>query len=121
MGKKIAGICYIKADDIQFEIEGGVECPLNSTMREPIETLSNETGHFSEKGVPQFVKLTAVLEPEIDIEKLTTSTELTITAELANGWVYTLTEAYLSGEATAKGDEGKVDLQFSGRKGVWKQ
>lgn len=121
MGKKIAGICYIKADDIQFEVEGSVECPLSATIREPVESLSNETGNFSEKGVAQYVKLSALLDPDLDLEKLTSSTELTVTAELANGWVYTLTEAYLSGDASAKGEEGKVDLTFSGRKGVWKQ
>lgn len=121
MGRKVAGVCFIKADDVQFEVEGGVEVPLSKTMREPVESLSNESGHFSEKGMIPFVKLTSIADPGIDIDKITNATDLTVTAELANGWIYTLTEAYLSGDNTVKGDEGKIDLQFNGRKGIWTQ
>lgn len=120
MSRRVAGVCYIKADDVQFEIEGGVECPLSATMREPVESLSNDAGSYSEKGVTPYVKLSAIFGPDLDIDKITTATDLTVTAELANGKVYTLTEAYLSGETPTKGDEGKVDLTFHGRKGVWK-
>lgn len=120
MARKVAGVCYIKADDIQFEVKGGVECPMSSTIREPVESLANDAGSYSEKGMTPYVKLTAIFEPDFDIIKVSTATDLTITAELANGKVYTLTEAYLSGETPVKGDEGEVDLNFNGRKGVWK-
>ena len=44
---------------------------------------------------------------------------MTITAELANGKVYTLSGAWLEGETSAKGDDGTVDLEFAGLKGIW--
>ena len=112
MGRKIAGVCYIKADDIQFEVEGGVECPFSSTIREPVESLANEGGHYSEKGVTPYVKLTA-LDDDIDRERLANAVDLTVVAELANGKVYTLTQAYLAGETAVKGDEGKIDFTFN--------
>lgn len=117
---KIAGVCYIKADDIQFEVEGGVECPLSAVIREPVESLSRDSNSFSEKNITPYVKLTALFVPELDVERLSSATDLTVTAELANGRVYTLTEAYLAGETPAKGDEGKIDFLFNGRVGVWK-
>ena len=51
--------------------------------------------------------------------KISQSDTLTVTAELANGKVYVLTEAYLSGETTVSGDEGTIPLEFRGAKGVW--
>jgi len=117
---KIAGICFIKADDVQFEVEGGVECPMNTYMREPVEALDNQAGHYSEKRIIPYIKLTALLPPEFDREKISNRVDLTITAELANSWVYTLTKAYLMGPAAISGDEGKVELNFSGQEGIWK-
>ncbi len=116
---KVAGIVFIKADDIQFEVTGGVECPLSTVMREPVESLANDAGSYSEKNITPYVKLSAVFDKDLDIDKVTTATDLTVTAEMANGKVYTLTEAYLSGETPAKGDEGLIDFNFNGRKGVW--
>jgi hypothetical protein len=44
---------------------------------------------------------------------------MTVTAELANGKVYTLTNAYVEGEMTGNGEEGTVEIEFSGITGVW--
>ncbi|MDB2704915.1 phage tail tube protein [Pseudomonadota bacterium] len=119
MGQKSAGICYIKANSEQFEIKGGVEVPFNSIMREPIESLTNESGNFSEKGVQQFVKFSGILTNDINRKELTTNTDMTITVEFGSGKAYVLSGAYLSGEITAKLDDGEIDLVFHGSKGVW--
>ena len=42
-----------------------------------------------------------------------------MTAELANGKTYVLTQAYLAQETTVSGDEGTVPLEFRGAKGVY--
>ncbi len=48
------------------------------------------------------------------VSKITSSDEMTITAELANGQVYVLSSAWLHGEANAA-EEGTVDLlEFHG-------
>jgi len=119
MGRKVAGTCYIKADDQMFTITGGVEVPWNTKIKTPMETMDDEEGFYSETKIAPFVRLTAVNDSKIDKKKLTESDTLTVTAELANGDVYVLTGAYLSGETTASGDEGTVPLQFHGAKGVW--
>lgn len=119
MGKKIAGTCYIKADDQMFEITGGVEVPLMTNVRTPMETHNNESGFYSETTIAPFVRLTAANDPNLDTTKISQSDTLTVTAELANGRVYVLTEAYLSGETTVSGDEGTIPLEFRGAKGVW--
>lgn len=115
---RIAGICFVKADSSQFEVSGAVECPLNSVVRETKMGASGVAG-FSEMAQKPYIKLTAFVKPDFDIDKVTKSTDLTVTAELANGKVYVLSSAYLVDEATAKNDDGTVDLEFNGIKGIW--
>ncbi len=120
MGQKIAGVTYIKADDQQFEVTGSVEVPLSTIMREPLESLSAESGNFRESGVAPYVRLTAHNEAGLDYQKIAEATDLTIVVEAPNGRVYTLTEAYLSGETVVGVDEGTTPYVFHGAKGVWK-
>ncbi|HBD6079528.1 TPA: phage tail tube protein, partial [Shigella flexneri] len=47
----------------------------------------------------------------------TTSDQMTITAELANGMVYVLSAAWLHGEANHNAEEGTADLEFHGEEG----
>lgn len=118
MSGKIAGTCYIKADAEQFEVSGGVEVPLLSVKREPVMGLAGVSGYKETANKP-FIKLTANVPKDFPIEKLQNATDMTVTAELANGKVYTLSEAWLDGEPSLKADEGTTDLEFVGKKGIW--
>lgn len=44
---------------------------------------------------------------------------MTITVEFANQSVYTLSGAYVVGEANYSSDEGKIALEFNGTEGDW--
>lgn len=118
MGQRIAGVCYIKVDGTQLTVEGSVECPLAATQKEKIAGLDRVAG-YKETVLPPYVKVSAILTPDFPRAQLTTGSNMTVTAELANGMVYTLTNAWLEGEAAAKADEGKVELEFAGLNGVW--
>lgn len=118
MAKRVAGICYIKVDGEQLEVSGGVECPLVDVKREEVMGLSGVAG-TKETALAPYIKLTAIFMPEFPIDKLKDSTDMTITAELANGKVYTLSGAFLRGEPSAKGDDGTAELDFCGKKGMW--
>ena len=118
MAKRVAGICYIKVDGEQLEVEGGVECPLNDVARETVMSLSGPAG-YKETALTQYVKLSAIFVEGFPMAKLREGVDMTITAELANGKVYTLSGAYLVGETSVKGDEGKIELEFNGNKGAW--
>lgn len=50
------------------------------------------------------------------VSKITSSDEMTITAELANGQVYAVV-CWLHGEANHNAEEGTVDLEFHGEEG----
>lgn len=118
MGQRIAGICYIKVDGTQLTVEGGVECPVSRTKKEAVEGLSAIAG-YKETVMKPYVKLSAIVDADFPRSTLEQNSNMTITAELANGTVYTLTGAWLEGEAAVKVDEGKIDLEFVGLNGVW--
>lgn len=118
MAGRVAGICYIKADGTQFEVKGGVEIPFSVVNRETVMGLSGVAG-FKEVAQRPYIKLTAVFTRDFPISTLANSTNMTITAELANGKVYTLTAAYLEGETVSNGEEGTAEIEFSGVTGIW--
>ena len=118
MAKRVAGICYIKCDGEQLEVSGGIEIPIVDVKRETVMGLAGPAG-LKETALEPSIKLSAIFMPSFPISTLQNNTALTITAELANGKVYTLSGAFLKGEPMAKGDDGTVELEFGGIKGMW--
>lgn len=115
MGQKVAGTCYVKVDGVQLVLSGAVEAPLNSVTRETIVK-----GYFKEEDTIPSVKLEAVGVKETDFQKICDGKAMTLTVEFANGSVYTLSGAYVVGEANYSSDEGKISLEFNGVSGDWK-
>lgn len=115
---RVAGICYVKVDAEQLELKGSLECPLTDTQRETVMGSAGVAG-FKETARMPYVKGTFIFLPGFPLAKLADGTDMTITAELANGKVYTLSGAYLVGEPAVKAEEGEVELEFNGVKGIW--
>ena len=118
MGQRVAGTMYVKVDGEQLEISGGFECPGMDVKREAVMSLTGVAG-YKETPIKPYVKMTAIFVPDFPLETLQTNTEMTITVELANGRVYTLSGAFVENEAPTKGDDGTIDLEFAGTKGQW--
>lgn len=118
MGQRLAGTCYVKVDGAQLEVKGGLECPVNNKKREPVVGATGIAG-FKETAITPYVKVTAILSKGFPRAKLQNSTDMTITAEYANGDVYTLSGGWLANESAAKGDDGEAELEFNGVDGVW--
>ena len=114
MGQKVAGTCYVKIDGTQLTLKGGVEAPLMDKTRETIVP-----GYYKEEDKAPWLKFYAVHTPNFPLKALTEGTNMTITAELKNGKVYTLSGAYLVDQPSSNGEEGTIEMQFDGIKGVW--
>lgn len=113
---RIAGTCYIKVDGTQLDVKGSVEVPLNTKVRETVMSTQGVSGYKETLRAP-FVKLTANFGKDFPKDQIAENDEMTITAELANGDVYVLSQAYLVGESDVNGSEGEVTLEFNGKKG----
>jgi hypothetical protein len=118
MAKRVAGICYVKVDGEQLEVSGGIECPIVTIKRETVMGLAGPAG-LKETALEPFIKLSAIFMPNFPLDTLQNNTEMTVTAELANGKVYTLSGAFIKGEPSAKGEDGTVELEFGGTRGQW--
>lgn len=118
MAMRTAGVCFVKVDGSQLEVKGGLEAPIIENKREGVMSSSGPVG-FKETPVQPYVKLTAIFTRDFPIQTLRDGTDMTITAEFANGKVYTLSDAFVSGETAGKGEEGEVELEFHGLRGVW--
>lgn len=114
MGKKVAGTAYIKVDGTQLTVTGGAEAPLMDKKRETVYP-----GFYKEEELTAYLKMTVLHDPALPIKTLTEGTDMTVTCEFNNGKVYVLSGAYLVDEPTSKGDDGTIELQFDGDKGVW--
>jgi len=116
MTQRVAGTCYFKVDGAQLEttLEGDVEASLLNVKRETIRP-----GYYKETEQTPFLKGTFLFTKEFPLDKLNTATEMTITVELANGKVATLSNAYVVGDTSIKNSDGTTELTFEGRRIDW--
>jgi hypothetical protein len=118
MAQRIAGIWFVKVNGAQFEISGDIEIPLTEFKREAVMGLSGPAG-YKETALEPYIKVVALFTPDFPVNTLRTNTTLTVTAELANGVVYTLSNAFVRGEPKAKPIDGTIEIEFSGSQGQW--
>lgn len=115
---RIAGTTYFKLDSEQLSLTGGIEVPLNTTSRDDIIGLDKSVDYKETYRAP-YIKGTFKVPKGFPIDKITSSDVMTATAELANGMVYVLREAWLHGEANFNAEEGTADLEFHGKTGFF--
>jgi hypothetical protein len=116
MAGRVAGICYVKVDGTQLEISGGVEYNPLQTQKSPVMGLAGVAG-YKESAIPHSLKVTAIYTGDFPTAQLQAGTNMTITAELASGKVYSLSGAWVDGEMMVNGEEGTVEITFVGVSG----
>lgn len=110
---RIAGVVYFKVDGEQLECTGSLQVPLNSVVRESVMGQTKHVG-FKETLRAGFISGSFAFDKDFPVEKVTDSDELTITAELANGKTYVLSNAALVDESDVANDDGTVEMRFEG-------
>lgn len=116
MGKKIAGTCYVKVDGQQLELQGNLEFPMAKVTRESMSSTGGPVGFKETVNVP-YIAGDFIVTADFPTSTLVESEAMTITAECANGMVYTLSDAYLVGDTAFKPVDGTVSLRFEGLDG----
>lgn len=114
---RIGGTCYFKIDGQQLSLTGGIEVPLNRNVKEAIIDMGGGGVDYKETWRAPYIKGTFKVPKDFPVNKLTTSDQMTITAELANSQVYVLSNAFLAGEANHNAEEGTAELEFNGEEG----
>lgn len=113
MAQRIAGVAFLKLDGIQFSLRGALTISSFSSTKAGISGLDGVHGYSETPRVPS-------IEAEISdmgglsIAALQTLTNSTITAQLANGKVYILRNAWTAGEVENTAEDGKCKVKWEG-------
>lgn len=111
--KRIAGTAYIKVDGAQYSLAGSMTVSPTKLEREGMAGLSGVAGFKETPRVP-FIEGEFYTTAELSIATIEAIENATITAELANGKVYTMRNAWFAGPADINAAEGTVPLRFEG-------
>lgn len=118
MSKSISGICYVKVDGEQLSLNGSLSCSMTETVREAVMGSLGVAG-YSETPVAPTISGTFNVTDDFPLDTILNNTNMTVTAECANGMVFTLSGAFVSGEISYSPSDGTVQLTFTGEKGNW--
>lgn len=116
MGSKLAGTCFIKVDGEQLELQGNLEFQLNTVTRETVLSTGGPAGYKETVAIP-YIAGDFLVPKDFPVTKLMEGTAMTVTAECANGMVYTLSDAYAVSDIAFKPIDGVVTIRFEGTNG----
>jgi len=110
---RIGGIIALKVNGDIYFAKGNFTYNLGKPKREGVVGADVVHGYKETPQVP-FVEGEITDRNELSLEDLVTLDEATITLELANGKVITLSEAWYAGEGTGNTEEGNIACRFEG-------
>jgi hypothetical protein len=113
MGQRIAGIAFLKVDGDFYPLRGNFTVSPSPIERTGIAGQDYVHG-FSELPRVPYIEGDVSLVPNLSVEQLSQITNATITAELANGMVYVLQEAWTRAAFELNTREGQTRVRFEG-------
>lgn len=112
--KRVAGACFVKRDGVQYSVRGSLNIDPLSVVREPMVGMDGPHGYKETPKMPS-ISVSVTKNEELSLTAFRNVTGSTITAEVADGTVYVLSDAFQSGDLQLNADDGTVTLTFHGR------
>ena len=104
--RRQSGTAYVTVDGTTIPAKGSFTIPLSTKNRTDI-VVGDEVVGYDEQ-----------ITDETDFERICNSTAMTIRVELANGRVFTLSNAFVRGTPTVS-EAGEASFDFAGKSGQW--
>ncbi len=114
--RRVGGILFIKVNGDLLQAKGEFTTNINPTKREGVVGQDGTHGYKEEPKI-QFIEGTITDSSELDLEALYNTKDATVTAELANGKVHQLREAWFAGDGDYSTGEGEIAVRFEGMSG----
>src|SRR5262249_45053416 len=114
MAPRIAGIAYLKVDSGLLPLRGNFTVSPSAFERAGIAGQDDVHGYSELPRVP-YIEGDVSLDPNLSMDNLEAVTQATVTAELANGNVYVLHEAWCKSAQELNSREGQTRVRFEGR------
>lgn len=115
--KRVSGTAYLTADGTTLMARGSFEMPLSEYTRTPVLANGEVVGYDEQPNTP-YVNAELQVTDETDFATFCASTSQTVKVELANGWKYVLSDAFVQGTPTMN-EQGVTSVSFSGKRGQW--
>jgi hypothetical protein len=112
---RVGGKIFIKADGQQYKAKGNWTYNLGKDKK---ESVIGADGHHGFKAMPQVAFIEGVITDSgnISAEKLLELEDVTVTLELANGKIISLSGASFCGDGNITTEEGEIATRFEGEK-----
>jgi hypothetical protein len=110
----VAGKASIKWDGNLLSVAGSFTVSPLAQMREGLVGLGGVAGYKETPRIP-FMECEVFTLPDFSLLTVGAIRQATIVAELANGRVYTLVDAWLAGEPDISAGDGTTTLRFEGK------
>lgn len=105
------GTIAFNADGVLYDAKGEFTYNLGRPKRTPIVGATTIHG-YKEEPQPAFIEGEITDKTSLDLNKLVTLKDVTVTLTLANGKVVILSEATYTGEGTGNTGEGNIGVRF---------
>ncbi len=115
---KISGTVHITVDGASLDISGAISVPLGNSTKTAIVS-KNGNVHYSEEPIAPFVEGSFLVTEDFPISAIMSGTDMTVLVTFANGLKYSLSEAFVEGEANFESDGATVSIKFTGSEGKW--
>ena len=113
MAQRIAGIAFLKVDGAIYPLRGNFTVSPSALERAGISGQDFVHG-FSEMPRVPYIEGDVSLVPDLSMDSVEEVVNATVTAELANGRVYILREAWCRSALELNTREGQTRIRFEG-------
>jgi uncharacterized protein YlzI (FlbEa/FlbD family) len=113
MANRIGGVAFLKVNGQQYPLRGNFTVSPTSVERTGVAGQDYVHGYTEMPRVP-FIEGDVSLVPELSVESVEAVVNATVTAELGNGKVYILREAWCKGAFDLNTREGQTHVRFEG-------
>ena len=111
MASRVAGIAFLKVDSDMFPLRGNLTVSPSGIVRAGIA--GQDTVHgFSELPRVPFIEGDVTLDPRLSTNAIANLTDVTVTAELANGHTYVLKDAWNTAAFDLNAHDGLARIRF---------
>lgn len=114
IGNRRSGRISFKIDGTLYEAKGSFSYNLGLDVREAIIGADGVHGY---KETPQvsYIEGAVTDREDLDLEALVGADECTVTLELNNGKIITLSRAWFAGDGTASTEEAEIPIRFESK------
>jgi len=113
MAQKFAGIAYLMVDNNQLSLRGNFTVSPSPVERTMIAGQDGVHGYQELPRVP-FIEGDVSTVPGMRLEDIDGMTDVTVVAQLANGWQYSLIGATCKAALEANARDGQVKIRWEG-------